>query len=161
MTPTRSLHPGSRTVGQSARRYPNELLELALAHSVGDKVEARLPPRRHARQAPRAHARLGIVLQQGIDWSVAVTISDKNRKRFEGIGLEYIRRELTVGNHQYIPIDAPTQAEAREWVVEQEDKIRKTEAQRTCREKVIMVAAIVAAIAAIIVPVILPLIHWQ
>jgi hypothetical protein len=30
-----------------------------------------------------------------------VTISDKSRKRFEGVWLEFIRRELTVGNHQY------------------------------------------------------------
>jgi hypothetical protein len=42
-----------------------------------------------------------------------VTISDKNRKLFEGVGLEEIKRELTVGYHKYIPIDAATQAAAQ------------------------------------------------
>jgi hypothetical protein len=39
-------------------------------------------------------------------------VSEKNRKRFEGIGLEMIRRELTVGNVYYLPLDAAAQAEA-------------------------------------------------
>ena len=89
-----------------------------------------------------------------------MTISDKNRKRFEGIGLEFIKRELTVGNSFYMQtIEA--RGEAEEWVAEEERKIRTAEAERTKREKIIMYAAIVAAVAAIVVPIILPLFHWQ
>jgi hypothetical protein len=50
-----------------------------------------------------------------------VTISDKNRKRFEGIGLEYIKRELTVGNSYYMNT-IEENAEAQEWVAGQEEK---------------------------------------
>jgi hypothetical protein len=85
-----------------------------------------------------------------------VTISDKNRKRFEGIGLEFIKRELTVGNQYYIPIDAPTQAEAREWVAEQEKKIRNKERNRVIREILTLIAAI-AAVAVGIIGVVLSL----
>ena len=54
-------------------------------------------------------------------------ISEKNRKRFEGIGLDFIRRELTVGNNFYLPIDPAMQNDAKEWVAEQEEIIRKAE----------------------------------
>ena len=54
-----------------------------------------------------------------------MAISENNRKRFEGIGLEKIRRELTVGDYHYIPVDDTTQAEAREWAAEQEAKLEK------------------------------------
>ena len=57
-----------------------------------------------------------------------MTISDKNRRWFEGIGLDKIRLEITVGNQYYIPIDAAAQAAAREWVAEQEEKIAKPNA---------------------------------
>jgi hypothetical protein len=92
-----------------------------------------------------------------------VTISDKNRKRFEGIGLEMIRREVTVGNQFYIPIDAATQAEAREWVDEQERQLREVNDARTVREKrtlrytfwtlIAAIAAVFVGIAGIIVTV--------
>ena len=54
-----------------------------------------------------------------------MTISDKNRKWFEGIGLDKIRLEITVGNYFYTPADPAAQAEAREWVAEQEKEIRE------------------------------------
>jgi hypothetical protein len=57
-----------------------------------------------------------------------MAISEKNRRYFEGVGLEVIRREVTVGYQHYIPIDAATQAEAREWVAEQESKNREERA---------------------------------
>ena len=41
------------------------------------------------------------------------------------IGLEFIKRQLTVGNNYYIPINTATQAEAREWVAEQEARLAK------------------------------------
>ena len=40
-------------------------------------------------------------------------ISDVNRARFQGIGLEQVKRKLTVCNYAYIPIDVQTRAEAR------------------------------------------------
>jgi hypothetical protein len=89
-----------------------------------------------------------------------VTISDKNRKRFEGIGLEFIKRELTVGNSYYLRTPEEC-GEGQEWVSEQEEIISKADAEWTKREKIIMYAAIVAAVAAIVVPIVLPLIHWQ
>jgi hypothetical protein len=86
-----------------------------------------------------------------------VTISDHNRKRFEGIGLDFIRRELTVGNNFYLPIDPAMQNDAKEWVAEQEEIIRKAELERTNREKLTLkytlwtlVAAIVAVVVGII-----------
>ena len=54
-----------------------------------------------------------------------MAISENNRERFEGVGLEKIRRELTVGDYHYIPVDDTTQAEAREWAAEQEAKLEK------------------------------------
>jgi hypothetical protein len=55
-----------------------------------------------------------------------MTVSEKNRKFFAGVGLEAIRREVTVGYHKYIPIDNATQAEAREWVAEREREILRS-----------------------------------
>jgi hypothetical protein len=83
-----------------------------------------------------------------------VTISDKNRKWFEGIGLDKIRLEITVGNQYYIPIDPAAQAEAREWVAEQEKEIREAELARTTREKLTLkysLWTLIAAIAAVVV----------
>ena len=91
-------------------------------------------------------------------------ISEKNRKRFEGIGLDFIRRELTVGNNFYLPIDPAMQNDAKEWVAEQEI-IRKAERERTNREKLTLkytlwtllaaIAAVLVGIAGIIVTVML------
>ena len=36
--------------------------------------------------------------------------------------MEFIKRELTVGDHHYIPVDDVTRSEAAEWVAEQERK---------------------------------------
>jgi hypothetical protein len=83
-----------------------------------------------------------------------VTISDTNRKRFEGIGLEPIRRELTFGNNYYLPIDPAMQSEAKEWVAEQEEIIRNAERERTNREKLTLkytLWTLLAAIAAVLV----------
>jgi hypothetical protein len=85
-----------------------------------------------------------------------VTISDKNRKRFEGIGLEYIKRELTVGNSFYLQTEAE-RSEAQEWVAEQEEKIRKAESEHISREKLTLKYTrwtLIAAIAAVVVGVI-------
>ncbi len=92
-------------------------------------------------------------------------ISEKNRKRFEGIGLDFIRRELTVGNNFYLPIDPAMQNDAKEWVAEQEEIIRKAERERTNREKLTLkytlwtllaaIAAVLVGIAGIIVTVML------
>ena len=86
--------------------------------------------------------------------SPLMTVSEKNRKLFEGVGLEFIRRELTVGNNYYIPIDPPTQAEAREWVAEREKEIREAERDRTTCEKLTLnytLWTLLAAIAAVFV----------
>ena len=64
-----------------------------------------------------------------------MTVSEKNRKHFAGVGLEVIRREVTVGDYHYIPVDDVTRAEAREWVAEKEKEIREAELARTTREK--------------------------
>ena len=92
-------------------------------------------------------------------------VSEKNRKRFEGIGLGAIRRELTVGNNFYLPIDPAMQAEAREWVAEREREIWEAEQARTTREKLTLkytlwtllaaIAAVFVGIAGIIVTVML------
>jgi hypothetical protein len=94
-----------------------------------------------------------------------MTVSDKNRKFFEGVGLDAISREVTVGFHKYIPIDAATQAEAREWVAEREKEIREAERARTTREQLTLkytlwtlfaaIAAVLVGIAGIIVTVML------
>lgn len=85
-----------------------------------------------------------------------MTVSEKNRRFFEGVGLEAIRREVTVGNNYYIPIDPAMQAEAREWVAEREQEIRDADRARTTREKQTLkytrwtlVAAIAAALVGI------------
>ena len=83
-----------------------------------------------------------------------MTVSEKNRRFFEGVGLEAIRREVTVGNHYYIPIDPATQAEAREWVAEREQEIRDADRARTTRGKLTLKYTrwtLVAAIAAVLV----------
>jgi hypothetical protein len=96
-----------------------------------------------------------------------VTISDKNRKLFIGVGLEAIRRELTVGNNYHLPTDLASQAAAREWVEEQEREIRDAETARTARENKVLnytFWTLVAAIAAVVVGVaaiVLPMMHGQ
>jgi hypothetical protein len=83
-----------------------------------------------------------------------MTVSEKNRKFFAGVGLEAIRREVTVGYHKYIPIDNATQAEAREWVAEREREILEAELARMTREKRTLkytLWTLLAAIAAVVV----------
>jgi hypothetical protein len=83
-----------------------------------------------------------------------VTISDTNRKRFEGIGLEAIRRELTIGNNFYLPIDPVMHVEAQEWVAEREREILEVELAGMSREKRILkytLWTLLAAIAAVVV----------
>ena len=87
----------------------------------------------------------------------AVTISDKHRKLFEGIGFEDIRRRVTLGNNYYLPIDQAAQAEAREWVAEQEEKNREAERDRINRETLTLKYTrwtLIAAIAAVVVGVV-------
>jgi hypothetical protein len=87
-------------------------------------------------------------------------ISDANRKRFEGIGLDQIKRELAVGNAYYLS-DEQTRAAAEEWATEQEvreqDRIGRlatVEAERFQSSRRWTIAnffvAIIAAIAAVI-----------
>ena len=66
---------------------------------------------------------------------MSMPVSEKNRKLFHGIGLDAIRREVTVGNNYYLPIDEKTQAEAREWIIECEKEIQEAERARVDREK--------------------------
>ena len=101
----------------------------------------------------------------GIKSAALMTVSEKNRKFFEGVGLEVVRREVTVGVHHFIPIDNATQAEAREWVAEQEAEVRGAELARTTREKLTLkytrwtllaaIAAVFVGIAGIIITVML------
>jgi hypothetical protein len=82
-----------------------------------------------------------------------MTVSEKNRKFFAGVGLEAIRR-VTVGVHHYMPIDAATQVEAREWVAEREREILEAELARMTREKRTLkytLWTLLAAIAAVVV----------
>ena len=86
-----------------------------------------------------------------------MSVSEKNRKRFEGIGFEAVRRELTVGNNYYLPIDANAQAEAKEWVAEKEKEIREAELARIGREQRSLkynFLTLLAAIAAVVVGII-------
>ncbi len=86
-----------------------------------------------------------------------MAISEKNRKRFEGIGFEAVRRELAVGNNHYLPIDATAQAEAREWIAEQEKEIRETALARVAREQRSLKYTfwtLVAALAAVVVSIV-------
>jgi hypothetical protein len=83
-----------------------------------------------------------------------MTVSENNRKRFEGVGLEVIRREVTVGDYHYIPVDDATRAEAREWVAEREREILEAELARMIREKRTLkytLWTLLAAIAAVVV----------
>ena len=45
--------------------YPTEMAEMALAHTVGDKVEAAYRARRHAGEAPPADGRLDCAIANG------------------------------------------------------------------------------------------------
>ena len=42
--------------------YPNEMLEIALAHTIGEQGRGRLSPRRHDGEASPAHGGLGELL---------------------------------------------------------------------------------------------------
>jgi hypothetical protein len=89
-------------------------------------------------------------------WRIAIRSAPRGDD-LEGIGLEAIRRELTVGNNFYLPIDPVMQAEAKEWVKEQEQKIRDAEQNRINREKLTLKYTrwtLIAAIAAVVVGVI-------
>ncbi len=62
-----------------------------------------------------------------------MAISDESRQRFEAIGLDRIRRELVVGNVQYLRVShAGERDQAREWVDEQDAKVRRE--QREAQE---------------------------
>jgi hypothetical protein len=77
-------------------------------------------------------------------------ISDSNRARFEGIGLDLIRRELSVGSAQFVQIDDDSRRQAREWVTEQLAIRQRQEKSGRIWMTVGTVAAIVAAIAGLI-----------
>ena len=86
-----------------------------------------------------------------------MAISERNRRLFEGVGFEVIRRELTIGGVQYIPIDDATRAEAQEWVTAREKERRDAELARIARERQslkYMLWTLVAAVAAVIVGII-------
>jgi hypothetical protein len=86
-----------------------------------------------------------------------MTISDRNRKLFEGVGLETVRRKLATRVFYYLSSgSAESLDQAREWVAEQEKDIEDAEADKLDREDRLLrysfwtlVAAIIAAIAAI------------
>jgi hypothetical protein len=90
-----------------------------------------------------------------------MAISENNRNRFENIGLASIRRELAVGSIQFLGLDEGVRAQAKEWISEQDEKVRQEkqeakdlEAQRfnTIRRWTVIaaLAGVVAAIAAVI-----------
>jgi hypothetical protein len=79
-----------------------------------------------------------------------MTISDRNRAQFEAIGLSAIRRELAVGNNYYLPIDAESQRQAREWVNEKLEEQRREKATDKRWQIIIGGAGLVAAVAACI-----------
>jgi hypothetical protein len=92
-----------------------------------------------------------------------MTISDRNRKLFDGVGLETVRRELASRVYYYLSSgSAESLEQAREWVAEQEKKIEDTEADKLDREDkllcysfwtlVAVIIAAVAAVASIILP---------
>ena len=64
-----------------------------------------------------------------------MAISEENRKRFEAIGVSIIRRELAVGNVQYLRVShGGERDQAQEWVTEQEAKIAQETEAREQRE---------------------------
>jgi hypothetical protein len=83
-----------------------------------------------------------------------VTISDKNRARFEEIGFELIHRELALGDFTFLGIGAEVRSQAKEWVEEKQAEIRnQREAAReleTNRFETLRRWTIVAAVASII-----------
>jgi hypothetical protein len=81
----------------------------------------------------------------------AMTISDRNRKYFEGIGLSAIRRELIIGGSAFLGLENDQRRiEAREWIDEQEQNIRDKERTHNNRELWTLISAIVAAVAGVI-----------
>jgi len=90
-----------------------------------------------------------------------MTISDKNRRLFEDIGITAIRRELAAGGIQYLGIDDAKRNEAREWV---QEAVCDEQSKRAARERLeqqrfnvirmwtitAALAGIVAAVAAVI-----------
>jgi hypothetical protein len=93
-----------------------------------------------------------------------MTISDRNRKLFEGVGLETVRRELATRVYYYLSSgSAESLEQAREWVAEQEKVIEDAEAAKLDRDDKLLrysfwtlLAAIIAAIAAVASIIILP-----
>jgi hypothetical protein len=90
-----------------------------------------------------------------------MTISDRNRKLFEGVGLETVRRELATRVYYYLSSgSAESLDQAREWVAQQEKDIEAA-AKLNREDKLLrysqwtLIAAIIAAIA-VIASIILP-----
>jgi hypothetical protein len=81
-----------------------------------------------------------------------MTVSDRYRARFEGIGLPRIRRELTVGSAAFLGNNEDTRRQAREWVEEklEEERREKASARRWTVARGIagFIAAVAACIAA-------------
>ena len=82
-----------------------------------------------------------------------MAIPDRDRSRYEAIGLTAIRRELEVGNVQYLHGEVQRR-QAREWVVEQEAKAQeeRENARRLENRRFIasLFVSIIAAVAAVI-----------
>jgi len=82
-----------------------------------------------------------------------MAIPDRDRSRYEAIGLTAIRRELEVGNVQYLHGDVQRR-QAREWVDEEtakaEKETRKTRRLETTKFVASLLVGIVAAVAAMI-----------
>ncbi len=68
-----------------------------------------------------------------------MTISDRNRKLFDGDGLETVRRELASRVYYYLSSgSAESLDQAREWVAEQEKEIEAAEADKLdCEDKLL------------------------
>jgi hypothetical protein len=86
-----------------------------------------------------------------------MTISDRNRKLFEGVGLDTVRRELATRVYYYLSSgSAESLDQARAWVAEKEKDIEDAEAAKLeLADKLLryslwtLIAAVVAAVAAV------------
>jgi hypothetical protein len=84
---------------------------------------------------------------------IVMAIPDRDRSRYEAIGLTAIRRELEVGNVQYLHGEVQRR-QAREWVVEEVAKAEK-ETKRARKIEAVrfyagLLVGIIAAIGAVI-----------
>jgi hypothetical protein len=78
-----------------------------------------------------------------------MAISDESCARFEGIGVEPIRRELAVGNVFYLH-GPEMRRQAQEWVVEQDAKLAEgTKSGRRIENIKYFVALFVSVVAAV------------